>query len=303
MPRETGPTPEGVFRYHEPPWPLSRFVESLYSTYTSAEFVGGLDRAERLPEVAAQLVFVLEDGADYPAARRVCGSLHASLFLQLGHLERIRIPLSVRDVTAASLRPTGLPLVLPGPASDWAGHNLIAFEEVLGRPALDLLDELVEQPNSLGRMRVMQEFLEQRMRIISAPNALAHHALRLTSESQGSLSVAALADQCGCSARRLHQVAVQTTGLTPKQLARIARAKHLLDVLMASTPRLTDAAMVAGFFDHPHLIRECQALFGCTPGELSEALRRSPVLDPIMSTNRQLISTGLALVPRLAAVS
>jgi hypothetical protein len=30
----------------------------------------------------------------------------------------------------------------------------------------------------------------------------------------------------------------------------------------------------------------------------SEALRKTPALDPIMSTNRQLISTGLSLVPR-----
>jgi len=119
----------------------------------------------------------------------------------------------------------------------------------------------------------------------------------VTMRSRGALSVARVAEECGCSVRRLHQVAVQTTGLSPKELARIARAQHLLKVLMSES-KLTDAALCAGFFDHPHLIHECQALFGCTPGELSEALRKTPALDPIMSTNRQLISTGLSLVPR-----
>ena len=290
---------EGVFRYYPPAWPLSRFVDSLYTSDVSAEFVGGLERAERLPEVAAQLVFVLEEGTSYPAARRVWGNIHASLFLQLGHLERILIPLSIREVTAASLRPSGLPLVLPGSAGEWAGHMMIPFEEVLGAPARELLERLVCERNAELRVAVLQDFLEQRMLRITAPNGLAAHALRLTLGSQGGMSVSELADHCGCSVRRLHQVAVQTTGLSPKQLARIARARHLLDVLMSSS-KLTDAALVAGFFDHPHLIRECQALFGCTPGELSEALRKSPALDPIMSTNRQLISTGLALVPRLA---
>lgn len=298
MPDERQPA-AGVFRYHVPPWPLSRFVESLYSTYTSAEFVGGLDRAERLPEVAGQLVFMLEDGCEYPAARRVHGNVHASLFLQLGHLERINIPLSVRHVTAAALRPSGLPLVLQSSAEAWAGRELIAFEEIWGQAGRELLERLVEMPTTVDRMRVMQSFLEQRMRSVAAPHALVTQALRLTMESQGTLSVAELAERCGCSARRLHQLSMRTTGLSPKQLARVARAQHLLDVLM-STSKLTDAAMVAGFFDHPHLIRECQALFGCTPSELSESLRRSPALDPILSTNRQLISTGLALVPRAA---
>jgi AraC-like DNA-binding protein len=291
---------EGVFRYHVPPWPLARFVESLYSSYTSAEFVAGLERAERLPEMAAQLVFMLEDGCAYPGARRVHGSVHASLFLQLGHLQRLDIPLSVREVTAASLRPSGLPLVLPGSAEAWTGSELIAFDEILKRPAQELLERLVETKTPLGRMRVLQGFLEQRMRSVVAPHPLVSKALRLTSQSQGALSVTELADRCGCSVRRLHQLAVQTTGLSPKQLARIARAQNLLGVLKSSSS-LTDAAMMAGFFDHPHLIRECQALFGCTPSELSEALSRSPALDPVMSTNRQLISTGLALVPRAPA--
>lgn len=66
-----------------------------------------------------------------------------------------------------------------------------------------------------------------------------------------------------------------------------------------SSTKLTDAATAAGFFDHPHLLRECQALFGRAPGELTESLHRTLALDPILSTNRRLISTGLALSPRI----
>lgn len=296
MPKENPQPHTGVFRYHPAPWPLARFVDSLYTTSVSVEFVAGLERAERLPEVAAQLVFMLAEGPDYPAARHVGGNTYASLFLQLGHLERIRIPLSVREVAAASLKPSGLPLVLPGPASDWADQMMIPFEEVLGPPARELMERLLAATGD-ERLAVLRSFLEDRMRGIAAPNRMVVQALRLTMQSQGGLSVADVADKCGCSVRRLHQVTVQNTGLSPKQLSRIARARHLLDVLVSSV-KLTDAAMLAGFFDHPHLSRECQALFGCTPGELSEALRKTPALDPVMSTNRQLISTGLAIVPR-----
>lgn len=299
MPGETLQSRGGVFQYHPAPWPLARFVESLYTSSVSGQFVAGLERAERLPEVAAQLVFMLAEGPDYPAPLHVGGSTYASLFLQLGHLERIRIPLSVREVTAASLKPSGLPLVLRGPASDWAGQMMIPLEEVLGSLARELLECLVAA-RSDERLGVLQRFLEARMHGIPAPNRMVVQALRLTTQSLGSMSVADVADRCGCSARRLHQVTVQNTGLTPKQLSRIARARHLLDVLVSSA-KLTDAAVLAGFFDHPHLIRECQALFGCTPSELSEALRKTPALDPIMSTNRQLISTGLAIVPRAAS--
>lgn len=292
----------GVFRYYSPPWPLSRFVESLYSTQVSEEFAAGIERAERLPEVSAQLVFLLAEGRAYPSPRRVSGELHASLFLQPGHLVRIDIPLSVREVTAAALRPSGLGLVLPHAAPSWSGQRLIALEDILGQPARDLLERLLAEPSREARLGVMRCFLESRMRRVAPPSRLVVEALRVTMRSRGSLSVARIAEQCGCSVRRLHQVAVQTTGLSPKDLARIARAQHLLEVLMSES-KLTDAAMSAGFFDHPHLIHECQALFGCTPGELAETLRKTPALDPIMSTNRQLISTGLALVPRAPPLS
>jgi AraC-like DNA-binding protein len=271
-------------------------VESLYTTSVSVEFVAALDRAERLPEVAAQLVFLLAEGADYPAPLHVSGNTYASLFLQLGHLERIRIPLSVREVTAASLRPNGLPLVLRGSAGDWAGQQLIPFEDVLGHEARELMERMLVASTE-QRPAVLQRFLERRMTGAAAPNGMVAQELRFTMQSQGALSVSDVAERCGCSARRLHQVTVQNTGLTPKQLARIARARHLLDVLVSSA-KLTEAAMVTGFFDHPHLSRECQALFGCTPGELSEAVRKAPALEPSISTNRQLLSTGLALVPR-----
>jgi len=297
MTNEDRPSPEGVFRYQVPPWPLSRFVESLYTSYTSAALAAGLARAERLPEMAAQLVFMLEDGCEYPGARHVGGNVHASLFLHLGHLTRIGIPLSVREVTAAALRPAGLPLVLPGSAAPWSGRELIAFEEIWGRPALELLERLLEAAPGSDRTQVLQRFLEERMCKVAAPNAIVAHALRMISQSHGTVSVADVADRCGCSVRHLHQLSLRATGLPPKQLARIARAQHLLSVLMSSA-KLTEAAMTAGFFDHPHLIRECRALFGCAPAELSEALRRSPELDPVLNTNRQLISMGLALVPR-----
>src|SRR5687767_5233940 len=96
MSNEQHQSGQGVFRYYSPPWPLSRFVDSLYSTRVSAEFVAGLERAERLPELSPQLVFMLEEGTAYPSARRVFGAVHASLFLQPAHLSRIDIPLSVR---------------------------------------------------------------------------------------------------------------------------------------------------------------------------------------------------------------
>ncbi len=231
----------GVFLYEVPPWPLSRFVETLYSSSTPPGFLAGLERAERLPEVAAQLVFMVEDGCNYPAARRVRGSVHASVFLALGHLELVQIPLSVREVTAASLRPAGLPLVLPGSAAAWAGRERVALEEIMGQPARDLLEQMVEAAPGHARARTLQRFLQQRMHRVAAPNRLVSEALRLTSESQGALSVAELAERCGCSARRLHQLTMQTTGLSPKRLARIARTQHLLDVLMSSA-KLTDAA-------------------------------------------------------------
>lgn len=91
------------------------------------------------------------------------------------------------------------------------------------------------------------------------------HAWRLINGSDGRMQVAACADVVGWSRRRLTDRFTAEFGVSPKQLARLARwrASHRL---VASGVGLADAAARSGYADQAHMTREWSSLTGWSPG-------------------------------------
>jgi AraC-like DNA-binding protein len=92
------------------------------------------------------------------------------------------------------------------------------------------------------------------------------------------LSVAALGDTLGWSARRLHREITATCGYGPKLLQRIVRLQRTLRFARrrAMTNRRPTLAMLAldvGYADQAHMTREFRDLTGFTPRELLERSR------------------------------
>lgn len=85
-------------------------------------------------------------------------------------------------------------------------------------------------------------------------------------QTGGRIPIQTLAQETGWSARHLRSKFQIETGLTPKQAARVFRfdrARHAL----ARAPHTNLAALAAehGYVDQSHLVREFQALAGCSP--------------------------------------
>ncbi len=120
-------------------------------------------------------------------------------------------------------------------------------------------------------------------------------ALDLIRISFGELSTEQLAASCGCSSRSLRSAAIAETGLAPKQLARVARIRHALDLLTQRGVALSEAALTAAFSDQAHMSREFRELLGSTPVQLGRRMRSTL---PAHSAERDLLSTGLLVVPK-----
>lgn len=86
----------------------------------------------------------------------------------------------------------------------------------------------------------------------------------------GAVPIGVLADGIGWSRRHLITRFRHQVGLVPKSHARVLRFKRATD-LLAATPRvrIADIAVAAGYADHSHLVRDCQAFAGATPSELA----------------------------------
>lgn len=283
------------FRFFPVGEPLHHFVEYLYCSHVPGQFVSQVE-AMRLPEAQAQLVFTLEEGNLFPGGVTLGHGLRASLFLQPPHLQSIPIPDSIRQAVGASLRPSGLRLLLPAGAECLLDAPLIALEDLWGAEARALLERLVAAGTLERRRALLEGHLRARVQRVGAPSRRAARAFQLIQAAHGEISTEQLARACGCSTRTLRSLTLSEAGLAPKHLARIVRIRRALELLGNAGVPLSAAAATSAFSDHAHMSREFRELLGESPSKLGQRMRSTAV--PSFSAERNLLSTGLLMVPK-----
>jgi len=287
------------FRFFPTTAPLSHFVEYLYASEVRSYFAAKID-ARRLPELEAQLVFAIEAGHSLPGGTSLGGGLRACLFLQPAHLQVIPVPGSLRQAVGASLRPAGLRLLLPRGADGLADAPLLALDELWGAEARELRDRLVLEGTAGRRLALLERYLRARVRQLERPSRTVCRAFELIQAAQGEISTEQLARACGCSSRTLRSATVAEAGLTPKHLARIVRIRYALDLLAGASVPLSAAAAASAFSDQAHMSREFRELIGEPPSQLGQKIHSTDI--PAFSAERNLISTGLLVVPKAVAL-
>ena len=144
----------------------------------------------------------------------------------------------------------------------------------LARQAVDLgalvPAELTERLRALdgweARFAALDAFLLGRLRDAAAPRPDVSFAWSRLVQTGGTVGVAQLCAELGCSRRHLAARFGEEVGLGPKAVARILRFRRALALLDDAAP-LAAVAAAGGFADQPHLNREFRAMAGCTPGE------------------------------------
>jgi AraC-like DNA-binding protein len=92
-------------------------------------------------------------------------------------------------------------------------------------------------------------------------------ATSLDRAARSGLSVREIAIRHELSERSLHRLSERLFGYGPKALASIHRFQYALRLARAGTS-LSEAAVMAGYADQPHLNRETRRLAATTPGAL-----------------------------------
>ncbi|MFF0340699.1 helix-turn-helix domain-containing protein [Kribbella sp. NPDC004875] len=200
------------------------------------------------------------------------GGLHSTAVVIAGTASCAGVQLALTPAAARTL--FGLP---PGEL----GSMVVNLDELLGRRAAQLTDQLRETPTWSQRFDLLEGLLLRRLqdrRPATVRPELGWAWLRLC-ESNGAVGVQELASEVGWSRRHLTDRFVTEFGLAPKVAARILRFERVTAHLRRQPrPRLVDVAAAAGFADQSHLTREFQAIAGCSPRRwMAEELPNLPV--------------------------
>lgn len=299
---ELGRRPHGSFiRCLGPPPALAQFVEFMIAANVDGS-VASQVALMRLPEPSAHVAFAIEEGSSLPGARALDGNLSASLFLAAPHARVSTIPATARHITAISLRPLGLRLIVaPGEASadEILTADTFSMETFWGRAATVLLERLVAEPSALRRLSLMEECLLGRVGRLK-PSLFAVRAIAMMEQAQGQILVDALAKGCGCTGRTLQTAVGDATGLAPKTFARILRLRRAVD-LIAAGATLGDAAGETGFSDQAHMSREFRSMLHESPRSLARQVGRATRLPIPFLADVPMTSTGLLIAGKPSA--
>jgi AraC-like DNA-binding protein len=149
------------------------------------------------------------------------------------------------------------PALLGVPADELTDRSLLLTELWPAAPARRLTEQLAADP-----ARAWTGWLAENRYI--ATDSLGP---RVAAMVAGGLSVAAVADRVGLSARQLHRRCLPLFGYGPRHLARVLRLQRA--VVTAKPGRsLARLAVESGYYDQAHLSREVRALAATTPTRL-----------------------------------
>ncbi|WP_354700193.1 hypothetical protein DSM112329_00457 [Paraconexibacter sp. AEG42_29] len=146
--------------------------------------------------------------------------------------------------------------------------RIVAFDDLLGRDAVLLVDELAAAVGWPARFAVLDRFLLRRFDSAPRLSPEVEWAWRRLVATGGQVPIGDLVSAIGCSRRHLAARFGEDVGMTPKTYGRLLRFERAVDRLRCGDDELGRIAAACGFSDQAHFTRELRAFSGATPTTL-----------------------------------
>lgn len=182
-----------------------------------------------------------------------------SLSRSTGEMAGLHVHMPVEDLAAIF----GVPLSA-------IANITVSLDALAGDATRTLGGRLVEAKDSEARFAMLDAFIGDRLADRDPAEATLRHALH---HLRNGVSISALADDFGWSRKRLARWFRDSTGLLPREFARLARFERFAEAIQRrSGESLADLAYQTGYADQAHLTHDVRKLSCMTPGELRDRL-------------------------------
>jgi len=245
-------TAAGAYAEHPAAVALAPHVECVWSRGASAD-AGALPRVHRvIPDGCVDIILTLDGRATAAAIGAMTG---AAVFRDSPGTCYI----------GARFRP-GVAGVLFGlPAAELTDQSVDLGD--VWRDAEPLCEAVAWAPDTPGRVRALAAAVARRLLgAQSAPPRTVVAAAQRITGARGDLSIGVLAEQLGVTRQHLARLFAEHVGLSPKMLARVVRARSVVDrIRRGGGGDWSALALDAGYYDQSHLIGELKDLTGLPP--------------------------------------
>jgi AraC-like DNA-binding protein len=178
------------------------------------------------------------------------------------------------DLVGVRLAPGRWPALLGVVAPELLDRT-IPLPEVGGPWREDLLEPLAEAHSDAARLALVETRLLRALRRDPRRNGGERLQAAVDLTTRGEVRrVSRVAEQAGVSTRQLARLFRESTGMSPKLLAELARFQTVLAALEQPTPvRWAALAYRHGYYDQAHLARDFRRFGGISPGAYLKAAR------------------------------
>ena len=258
------PVAPGELPYTEiaPPVDLAPYVDRLWLSTTVGGEPGRIHHV--LPDGCADVIVDLARGE-----AELVGAMTRAIEIASAPAERVAVRFkpgtaaAVARCALAELTDRSVGLAELGLAGDLAGRIADAGSRT---PRPRLAASIPLGATEHARLAVLVGWLRERLAGARPPDPLTARAVALL--STGAARVDDVADRLGVTRQYLARRFRGEVGLTPKQLARIARMQRVAAAIgsrRAAPPDLARLAAELGYFDQSHLSHDLRDLIGLTP--------------------------------------
>lgn len=131
-----------------------------------------------------------------------------------------------------------------------------------------LAEKIAAAPDIKQKITVFQEIYRKHImqnEIKNSRKNIYDYILKRIGQTAGKITIIELAAETGYSLCYIRRVFKEFSGIAPKQFGQYIRFQNLLRVLGQAGIHYSDAALVCGYYDEAHMIKEFKQFTGMTP--------------------------------------
>ena len=174
-------------------------------------------------------------------------------------------PTGKSGIISARFLPDGISPFINMPLTSLE-NKAVPNTELFGENGKELEKHVVNANDNYERIKIIETFLLSKLTEQKTMDAITKSCVDLIFQSQGQIGSAELADKMNINRRNIERKFISAIGMSPKQLARVARLQATLKMLeQKRSVTLTEIAYENGYYDQAHFIKEFKEFTGMSP--------------------------------------
>ena len=174
-------------------------------------------------------------------------------------------PTGISGIISARFLPDGIFPFINMPVSTLE-NKAVSLREIFTDEGKIFEEQVINASDLQGRIKLIETFLLAKLAEQPAIDAITKSCVDIIFQSQGQIGLAALADKMNIHRRNMERKFTSVIGISPKQLARVARLQAALKMIQQKKfNSLTEIAYEMGYFDQAHFIKDFREFTGISP--------------------------------------